>query len=242
MVARASVPDEALSPPFKLYLLAGGIAGALLGVMAAFLAALLDRSAKTLEEGQAIYDYPILGMIPDVQTQQSAGPLSDSADPTLEPEEATVLTEAYQQLQSNCELQHPAADMKSIVVTSAVTGEGKSEVAANLALTLSELGESVLLIDANLRSPSQHQLWRLPNLEGISLALDDRQSLVPAIVKKTIKLHILPVGKPVANPLAVLKSERLVDFLKVCRQHYDRIIIDSPALLDKTDALDLGPL
>ncbi|MEO1619844.1 MAG: polysaccharide biosynthesis tyrosine autokinase [Cyanobacteria bacterium J06632_3] len=244
IVSPAIIPTESLAPSAKLYLLAGGLLGALLGVSLAFLLDLADRSAKTVKEGQEIYDYPMLGVIPAwTKLRPSAKSTElDSPQILVQAPQPVPIVEAYQALQANLKFSCIDKPLKTIAVTSAVAGEGKSEVAANLALTLAHLGHRVLVVDADMRSPTQHHIWDVTERQGLSNFAVGQLSLKNAIVLRGPNLHVLPVGSVPPNPLAILESKQVAALLKACEKAYDYIIIDTPALLGLADTLTIGRL
>lgn len=265
VVSPASVPEESISPSAKLYLLVGGLVGALLGVAAAFLADMSDRAIKSVGAGQQAYDYPILGIIPDWKKHKQAPvpiaaqslELMPKAQVTADTRSAVspavsdsvpqqgAVEEAYQELIFNIEACN--YDLQTIAVTSAIAAEGKSEVIASLATTLANLGESVLIIDANLRSPQQHEIWELASQDGtvqkgLSDYITEGLSLKKVVVSIEPNLHVLPAGRAPRNPLAVLRSQKMSGLLSACKKAYRYVLIDTPPLLGLADAPTLGQL
>ncbi len=148
-----------------------------------------------------------------------------------------VAMEQYRKLAAT--LHHAQADrgLKLIVVASANPGEGKSLTAANLALTLSESYQrSVLLIDADLRRPSVHEIFGLPNGTGLSdgLALDSVKLL--SVIELSPLLAVLPSGQPMLDPTSALTSVQMRRVLEEARASYDWTIIDTPPIGLLSDA------
>ena len=240
IISYADVPEESTLSSIKLYLLAGGVLGALLGVAAAFIVDLLDQSVKTVKEGQAFYGYPLLGVIPNWRKRKGRHRELELPRILIGEPHRVPIVESYQSLQANLKFSYLDGPLKVIAITSAVSGEGKSEISANLALTLSQLGHSVLLVDADMRSPVQHHVWDIPNAQGLSNFVAGQLPLKQAIVKKTPRLHLLPAGSIPPNPLAIIDSKRMTSLLEACRQTYDYIIVDTPPLLGLADTPTLG--
>lgn len=241
VVSPALVPESPIAPSVRLYLLAGGFVGMLLGIMVAFLVDLMDRSVKTVREGQDLYEYPLLGVIP-AWKRLARTPSKELDMPAVlvrEPQPVPIV-EAYQALQANIKFSYLDKPLKTIAITSSVAGEGKSEVVANLALTLAHLGHLVLVVDADMRNPIQHHIWDVPNLQGLSNVVAGQLPLKKAIIRKEPNLHVLPVGMIPPNPLAILESKQISALRRECEKVYDYIIIDTPAILGLADTLTLG--
>jgi polysaccharide biosynthesis transport protein len=243
IVSSARVPKEPISPPAKLYLLAGGLIGLLLGTLATFLADLMDRSVKTVREGQDLYEYPLLGVIP-AWSNLNASNSGDRDKPVIVVKDhySVPVVESYQALQANLKFSSLDKPLKTVAVTSAVAKEGKSEVAANLAMTLAHLGSLVLVIDANMRSPDQHHIWEIAERKGLSNFVASQVALKDTIVKREPNLHVLPAGMIPPNPLAVLESKKMATLISACEKVYDYIIIDTPSLLGLADTLTIGKM
>jgi len=239
VVSDALVPTVPGNSSIVLYLLAGGFVGSLLGVAAAFLVDLVDRSVKSVREGQELYEYPLLGVIPAWQKLKSARFL-DVPSVLVRASQQVPIVEAYQALQANLKFSSLDKPLKSLAITSAVAGEGKSEVVANLALTLAHLGHLVLVIDADMRNPMQHHIWDIPNGQGLSNFAVGQLSLKNAIVLKEPNLHVLPAGVMPPNPLAILESQQMASLLRACEKAYDYVIVDTPAILGRADTLTIG--
>ncbi len=131
-------------------------------------------------------------------------------------------------------------ELQVILITSSTSGEGKSFVAANLAVAASHVGKRVLLIDCDMRRPRQHRIWEIPNLLGLSNILAGQNEVKPAIHKVFLNVDMLPAGKIPPNPVTLLDSQRMADLIEEARQDYDFVIIDSPPLTAVTDPLIIG--
>lgn len=241
VVSPASVPEDSNSSSSKLPMIAGGLLGLCLGTMAAFLVDLLDRAVKTVREGQELYEYPLLGVIP-AWKKLPHRQTNDMEIPSVLVRESQqgYFAQAYQALQANLKFSYLDKSLKAFTVTSAVSGEGKSEVVANLALTLAQLGHLVLVVDADLRAPIQHHIWHVTNMQGLTNVVAGQVSLQQAIVRLEPNLHILPAGAIPPNPLAILESAQMTTLLKESKLEYDYIIIDSPAISGLADTLTIG--
>jgi polysaccharide biosynthesis transport protein len=128
------------------------------------------------------------------------------------------------------------------VVTSSVAKEGKSEVIANLAMSMAQAGRRILLIDADLRSPSQHHIWDLLNVEGLSNVIVEQIPVERVIQSVAPNLDVLSAGVIPPNPLALLDSKRMESLVAGLAQKYDSILFDAPPLAGTADVAALGQL
>lgn len=127
-------------------------------------------------------------------------------------------------------------ERRSLAVVSTARGDGRSYLAANLAVVFSQMGEHTLLIDGDLRSPSQHALFGLRNGVGLSTILSDRADVqVVQRVPAFVDLSVLPAGPTPPNPLELLGKPRFADLMRALGKEYDVIIVDTPAAADGTD-------
>ncbi|MGL6072312.1 polysaccharide biosynthesis tyrosine autokinase [Craterilacuibacter sp.] len=127
---------------------------------------------------------------------------------------------------------------KTLAVVSAGAKEGRSFISANLAVLFAQLGERTLLIDADLRQPSLHRLFRLGNQAGLANLLASRCELDAAIdtVSALPHLTIMPAGITPPNPLELLSRPRMGELLEMLKQHFDVILLDTPAAMGLSDA------
>ncbi|WP_396336475.1 CpsD/CapB family tyrosine-protein kinase [Fischerella sp. JS2] len=132
--------------------------------------------------------------------------------------------------------------VRKIVVTSSVTAEGKSEVSANLAAVIAQSGKRVLLVDADMRKPTQHHLWGLINSVGLSHLLVGQGIFSQAVQKVTEFLAVLTAGVVPPNPLALIDSEGMTSLVDIFSENYDYVIFDTPPLAGIADAAVLGKM
>ncbi|MFB8787485.1 MAG: CpsD/CapB family tyrosine-protein kinase [Potamolinea sp.] len=145
-------------------------------------------------------------------------------------------------LQANLKFISSDKQLKTIVVTSSVPKEGKSEVSANLAVAMAQVGRRVLLIDADMRHPSQHHLWELTNSVGLSNVLVGEAEFNTAVKEVMPKLDVLTAGVIPPNPVALLDSKRMASLIENFSKNYDCVIIDTPPLAGIADAPILGKM
>ena len=148
-----------------------------------------------------------------------------------------MLIEQFRSLAATLHQAQQAQPLTSVIVTSASPGDGKSHVAVNLALTLSDsYRRRVLLIDADLRRPSLHLVFRIPNTHGLSAALKAKTDEKVAAVQISETLTLLPAGHPEPNPLGGLSSDRMKRIVADAASHFDWVIVDSPPVGVLADA------
>jgi len=210
----------------------------MLGIATALALDARDRTVKTVQEIKDRLGYTVLGSIPLVKTKMD----NTSSFLPLRDLPQSSASEAFRMLQANLKFSSVDQKIKVIVFTSSIPNEGKSTVSANLGMALAELGHRVLIIDADLRRPSQHQVWEEPNAVGLSNVLvEDKE--VNSVVKELMpNLDVLTAGAPPPNSTALLDSQRMKDVLNQCSLDYDYVLVDTPPLAVAADAAILGRL
>ncbi|MEB3220003.1 MAG: polysaccharide biosynthesis tyrosine autokinase [Nostocales cyanobacterium 94392] len=247
IISPALIPDVPQGPRKLLFIVGGGAAGVLLGIMTAFGLDLIDRSVKTVKEARAVLKYTLLGVIPAVvkhSKNQSSTAGVNRAIPQIIGRDIPEFPvgNAYQMLQANLKFLCSDTQLKSIVVTSSVSKEGKSEVAANLGVAMASTGKRVLLVDADMRHPIQHHTWGLTNAVGLSNVIIDRLNINAAVQEVLPNLDVLCSGVVPPNPIALLDSQRMAILLENFTHKYDFVIFDTPAVVGTADAAILSDL
>lgn len=150
----------------------------------------------------------------------------------------SIVAEQFRNLRTNIQFSMVDQDLKSIVVTSAGSGAGKSTVAANLATAFATEDRRVLLVDADLRKPTVHQTFRLRNSDGLTTLLMQKKAELRDIVYKTNTegLYIITSGAIPPNPADLLSSKRMQSLKEEMESMFDLIIFDTPPVLPVTDA------
>jgi capsular exopolysaccharide synthesis family protein len=254
-------PKKPDSPRVPLNLSLAVLLGLSLGIGAAFLQEHLDNSFKTAGEIERFLQLPALASVPAVQAATNGNGHSlyararhmagEKYPASIVPSwnriegngQNTALAEAFHELRTSVLLSTAKHPPKTLLVTSAKGGEGKTTVAANLAVSLAQLGEKVLLIDADLRRPSLHKFFGVPNTSGLVNFLTgdpDWRSLLshPA----PIGLSVLPSGPIPPNPADLLSSEYMPALIREASKEYKFIVLDSPPLLNLADSRILATL
>lgn len=148
-----------------------------------------------------------------------------------------AVTEAYKALRTNVQFSLPNGGTKCIGVTSATKAEGKSYTALNLAISFSQIGKKVLLIDCDMRLPSIASKLRIPGVPGLSNILVQDQNINEALRRVDgMDITILPSGTIPPDPTYLLESNRMAALLKVLQKYYEYIIVDLPPVNSVTDA------
>lgn len=250
VVAEADVPEEEIAPNKKLIVAGAGVAGALLGIAAAFVLDIRDKTVKNTQEIKQMLPYPLSGVVPDLNRiigkQQLLLPDSSmSSDiPEFAANSISVLAirEAFHNIQINLGLLDSEVHNKVLVVTSAAMGEGKSTISANLAVAQAQCGKKVLLIDADLRRPSQHRLWGIANDIGLNDVLEKEAVWSDTLHQVMPNLDVMTSGSNTQHPVSLLNSSYMKTLIVGLSGCYDCIIIDTPPFVGMADSKILGKL
>jgi protein-tyrosine kinase len=149
----------------------------------------------------------------------------------LSPSVEMTSVEQYRRLAARLYLTQSQEKTRIVMVTSALPGEGKTLTAANLALTLSEsYRRQVLLIDADLRRPSLHELFQVPNVTGLNEGLRASVDRKVPVIRITDHLTILTAGRPEPDPMSVLASDRMRRVLEEAGENFEWVIVDTPPI------------
>ncbi len=149
----------------------------------------------------------------------------------------SVVTEQVKTIRTNLNYAMVGKPLKTLMITSAIQGEGKSTVGSNLAVEYAKKGLQVLLVDADLRRPTIHQTFAISNQRGVSSWLSGQLTDVnEAIYPVLDHLFVMPSGPNPPNPAELLASDRMTEFLTVATRKLDLVIVDAPPILPVTDA------
>lgn len=152
------------------------------------------------------------------------------------------IAEAYRTLRTNLEFSNLDKSLRTILVSSASAEEGKSTTLANLAVTMAQSGKRVILVDADLRRPTQHQIFGLKNNAGLTdMVRDDAILATPPAQESGVQnLRVLTSGQLPPNPAEILGSKRMGEILQALLQDADVVLFDAPPVLAVTDAAVLA--
>jgi capsular exopolysaccharide synthesis family protein len=230
VVDPAEVPRGPVSPSLRSDMTFAFVAGLVLAIGLAFGFEYLDNRIKTPQELKAHLGIPFLGMVPVVPTDKEPNPLLGNGVPQN-------FAEAIKTVRTNVLFSSADEGMRSLVVTSAGPGEGKSVVASNLALALAQAGQRVLLIDADMRRPRVHEIFGGAQEPGLSNILSGNAKSTEAIRKSSVAgLWVMPAGHIPPNPAELLGSRRYADFLVSLGVHFDWVVLDTPPVMVVADS------
>ncbi|MBI2498548.1 MAG: polysaccharide biosynthesis tyrosine autokinase, partial [Opitutae bacterium] len=222
----------ASKPNWALNILFAFVFGGILGVGAAVLLEYLDTSFRNVSDVEGKLKLPVLGVIPHLP---EAPELHDPSSPEGEP---------YRVLQTNLNLALRAGQPSALVVLSSGPGEGKSTTLRQLALCMAAAGERVLLVDSDVRRPTQHKLAGRPREPGLTDIVLNRAAWTDAVKRdKSGLLDFLPCGAAANNvTLSLLYANKLRELVGDFKRRYDRILFDSPPVIGVSDASVLASI
>ena len=230
VIESAAVPEVPVRPKKLLSLLVGGVFGLGAGVALAFFLSYLNQRLVSIEEVERYLHLPVLALIPR-KTPSLAG----------EPDNFIAL-EPYRLLRANIHHKCQQEDIRTLLITSAAAGEGKSTTVSNLAICMANLGDRVLLVDADCRRPTIDRVLGLTKEPGLIDLLDGQLGLADVIQKsgKDSTLDVVTSGSDSEKGISLLNSRSLGDTIKEIRDLYELVLFDSPLVLGVSDTLYLA--
>jgi capsular exopolysaccharide synthesis family protein len=223
IIEPATLPTRPIDSQKALTVLLAAAVGFVLGAGAAYLLEYLDDTLKSPEDISRIFQIPIIGHI-----VEDAGETDENLIYMLEKPRHPI-SEAFRTLRINMEFAGVDQPLKTIFIASANIGDGKTSVAANLAVSLAQGDKKVVLLDADLRRPSIHQLFSVPNEIGLIDLFLGRAAIGDVIkVKKDHRVAIITAGEPPPNPAELLGSKKMDQILTKLQEIADVVIIDGP--------------
>jgi len=247
IIEAAQVPAEPTTANKILAMAVGSIAGILIAIAFVYMLEVRDKKIKTVKEARELFEYTLLGMIPvfdetysSVDSVNRTSKQRGLALPVIEMPRSSI-SESYRMIQSNLKCLNSDKVSEVIVVTSSVPKEGKSTTCANLAAVMAQLGYSVLIIDADIHRPSQHQIWQISNQVGLIDIIAKQGELGRAVIQRVMKnLDVLTAGVSNSKPHVFLNHRSMADLIKHYPNQYDYVLIDTPPLTIAADAAILG--
>jgi polysaccharide biosynthesis transport protein len=227
VVAHAKTPEEGdyVRPNILVNILLSVLVGLATGVGLAFFIEYLDTSVKTIEDIERDMHVPVIGVIP-----QKVKPFIDATADTAH-------AEPYRVLRTNIRASKAFGEGRTLCVTSGSVGEGKTLTVFNTAYVCAQLGDKVLVIDADLHRPRQHKILGIPRTIGLANVLRDECAVEDALVRTPVEnLDFLPSGKVSGGVHGLLDSRKLHALLDAFRERYDLVVIDAPPIIGVSDA------
>ena len=231
------VPAVPIGPKVAQNALLAAIIGFVLAVGAALLIEALDDTVKSPDDVRNLVHLAPMGTITRIETGEtypeklvvSKFPLSSAA-------------EAYRILRTNLQFKMVERSIRSIMVTSTQPMEGKSVTTANLAAVLAQSGKKVILVDADLRRPTQHKVFELSNSTGLTGALLERTANLSEFIREDVmdNLSVMSSGPLPPNPSELLGSKRMSDLIAQLQSQCDIVIFDTPPVMSVADASALA--
>jgi capsular exopolysaccharide synthesis family protein len=233
IIETANTPEDSSSQRIPLIAL-GLVSGLFLANATVFTLEWRDRTIKSVAELKKKLPFKVLGILPQLDDYPEQGV-------TVRDEPDSYVSELYRMLQANLKFMNTESSPQVIMITSSVSGEGKSTIAANLATAIAQLDRHVLLLDGDLRKPTQKNLWQI-EAAGLQEAIREQKPLASAVVRPMAKLDLLISSDKLSNPLALLDSPEMSQLIAQGRKTYDLILIDAPPLPVSADVLTLSKM
>jgi capsular exopolysaccharide synthesis family protein len=244
VINKPGLSGEPIAPRLSQALLLGAAGGFLFGLVLAGAAEFADKSFRSPAEIRARLGLPVVGHVPPIRVGL---PVEAGAD--VEPEVVcavrpkSVEAEAYRGVRTALYFSTHGRGHQVVQVTSPGQGDGKSTLAANLAVCIAQSGKRVILIDCDFRRPRQHRTFRLADPgPGFAAVITGDASLAGAAQRTDIEnLWVLPCGARPANPAELLTSPAFAEAVAEAKHDYDFVILDTPPLLAVSDPSVVAP-
>ncbi|MBC8140110.1 MAG: polysaccharide biosynthesis tyrosine autokinase [Armatimonadetes bacterium] len=233
IIDRATASDKPVRPNRVQNILFAAVIGLFLGLGLALLQELFDDRINSADEAERVLKLPSLGYIPNIE-EEGLRLIRDIS--TFSP-----LMESYRTLRTNINFAAVGKQVRSMVVTSSVPAEGKSTTCANLAMAMAMDGKKVIIVDADLRRPSQHHLFKVDASPGLTDILIGSHSIDEVMRQTSVEnVFIIPAGSPPPNPAELLGSAAMGRFLAEVETRADVVLLDTPPALAVADATVLA--
>ncbi len=253
------------APPKLMILVTGLIMGLIIGVIAAFSIEMFDTSMGTIEDVESILEVPVLGVIPSLPKEGERGAVDERDKHAFRKkglvthyDPKSLVSESFRTLRTNIQFLSLDKKGKSFLITSSFVQEGKTFNSVNLALSMAQAGNKVLLMSADLRKPVINKMFGLERKPGITdyvLGNYQEHEVIQNIADIMLgefeldeilgtpgldNLHIVTAGTKPPNPTEIVRSARFKEFLKYARKNYDIVIVDAPPVLPVADATEIA--
>ncbi|MCS7063802.1 MAG: polysaccharide biosynthesis tyrosine autokinase [Methylacidiphilales bacterium] len=224
LISHAEPPIKPHKPNLLLNIILSILVGGVLGLACAFFIEYLDTSVKTVEEVEKYLGLNVVGVVPNNMCALNQLP-PDAPD-----------AEAYRILRAKIDLKPKRGEGNSLTLISGGPGEGKSLTIFNLAYVCAQTGQSVLIVDADLRRPTQHKYLQIPREHGLADLLQGKGEPYEYIKSTSVpNLHIITAGKVTSDRIGLMNATKIREILADLRQRYDIVLFDSPPILGISD-------
>ena len=240
-----------IAPDMKKSMTTAGILGLLAGLGLAFVVDSLDRRFRSPDDIRDALGLPVVGHIPVIPIRKKEAKAKDEEEApegTPDPVLRTIhhprgsIAEAYRAVRTALYFSTRGGGHKVIQITSPNPGDGKTTLAANVAVSIANSGKDVLLLDADFRRPRQHKLFGMDDSVGLSEVISGNVELADAVRTTSVEgLTVMVCGPRPDNPAELLTSASFQDLIEVLREKYEFVIIDTPPVLAVTDPLAVAP-
>ena len=234
IIDAAITPDRAVSPRVPLNTAVTFVVGLMAAIGFVFLLEYQDRTIKDPSEAQRLLGITVIGVIPEVANKQ----LFASSNPRA------PASEAMRTMRTNIQFAGIDKELKRILVTGANPACGKSTVTANLGVTLAQTGAKVLLVDADLRKPTMHQIFEINKEPGLTNLIINPEMTTEKVIQKSgyNNLYILSSGPVPPYPAELLNSAKMKALVELIAKEYDYLVFNSPPVIAVTDSAILSTL
>jgi succinoglycan biosynthesis transport protein ExoP len=225
VVEPANLPTKSVGTNKFIIIALAGLVGFSLGAGAAYLLEFLDRTVKTTTDVERLFGLPVIGYISEIQENGNNGTYV-AENPN------SILAENFRLLRSNIEFFQISNPIRTILITSPNQGNGKTTIAANLALSISQGEQDVVLVDADLRRPAVHKVLGISKEPGLSDVIRNK-SRIEGVVRNWAEngLKVISAGDIPPNITEVVGSKRIASILGELREMFELVIVDAPPLI-----------
>ena len=231
----ATVAEDPVRPRTLLNTILAAMVGFMIAVGVVFMREALDDTVKGPDDITTRLGLPVLGLIARAQPNGEAGPIT-AAQPR------SPVSEAFRTLRTNIQFASVDKPLRTLLVSSPTPEDGKTTVSSNLGVVLSQAGQQVVMIDADLRRPRLHERMGVSNRTGLSNLFVQETITLDGIARETQAdgLRVIPTGPLPPNPAELVSSQKMNDILAALNEEWDMVVIDSPPVMAATDAAVLA--
>jgi len=251
------VPETPVSPRRLMSVVMAFVLALAFGCGLALFLEYLDDTVRSTEDVENLLRLPALAVIPSIEnnprkrlllagSNQTNGDEIPQSELLIKVNSRSSLAEAYRQLRTSILLSTAGHAPKTLLVTSSVPSEGKTTTAVNTAISLSQTGARVLIIDGDMRRPRIHQIFQKNNHEGLSTILSSEmtENEILSVIKRheNSSLHVMTSGPIPPNPAELVGSDQMRRLIKTLERNFTHIVIDSPPIASFTDGVLIGSI